>query len=271
MGSFGRKLRAPAFTALAIFGAAALVAGLPNVAPRAEAAPASPSGSTAAKPDVPTSTPPQTLHNPGYPDAYFYKPRSSRGMKPVIVYLHGRGGIPDEGCRAWAKVATEFGWLLCPAGQEDRGGGQRGWNNSYIPSLPNVTGAVKALREKFGRRVQLRGNVLIGFSEGAYVAQNVGIRESQMFNRWLIVASTDHYFGFDETLLKEAKKNVKRVYLWTGELDGVANESQRAFEHLRADGYNVKLNIAKGFWHAIPTETMGQNYRRALRWLVSAK
>ena len=42
---------------------------------------------------------------PGYPAAHFYKPRSGRKMKPVVVYLHGRGGNPEEGCRQWAKVA----------------------------------------------------------------------------------------------------------------------------------------------------------------------
>ena len=33
----------------------------------------------------------------------------------------------------------------------------------------------------------------------------------------------------------------------------------------------VKLNIPKGYWHAIPSDTMAQNFRKALRWLVSAK
>ena len=132
-------------------------------------------------------------------------------------------------------------------------------------------GSLASLKKKFGKRVQLFGNVLIGFSEGAYVAQNIGPRESKTFNRWLIVASTEHYFGYDKNLLKEAKKNVKRVYLWTGEHDGVVKESELAHDRLRSDGYNVKLNIAKGFFHAIPNETMGQNYRKALKWLLAAK
>jgi predicted esterase len=214
---------------------------------------------------------PLTIENPGFPPAYYYKPRSGRKMKPVLVYLHGRDGNPEEGCRQWAKVATEFGWLLCPSGQEARAGGGRGWANDPINSQKNVMGALAELRKKFGRKVQLYGNVIMGFSEGAFVAQNIGEHETKTFNRWLIVASCDRYFGYDKTVLETAKKKVKRVYLWTGETDGVVAESQQAYEHLKGMGISVKLNVAKGYGHQIPIDTMGQQYRKAIRWLVAAK
>ncbi len=38
--------------------------------------------------------------------------------------------------------------------------------------------AIQVLRKKYGRRVQLYGNTLIGFSEGAYAAMNVGVKGS---------------------------------------------------------------------------------------------
>jgi len=213
---------------------------------------------------------PQQIENPGYPNALYYKPRSGKSMKPVIVYLHGRGSIPEEGCRAWAKVATEFGWLLCVAGQEDKGGGGRAWANDPIGSQKNVMGALLALRKKYGRRVQLYGNVMMGFSEGAFVAQYIAARDPKTFNRWLIVASCDWYFG-DKKIVEENKKKIKRVYLWTGEMDGAAPHSEKTFELLKGNGIQTKLNVPKGYWHAIPAETIVQNFRKALRWLVSAK
>jgi len=213
----------------------------------------------------------QQVENPGYPNALFYKPRSGKSMKPVFVYLHGRGSIPAEHCRSWAKVATEFGWLLCVAGQEDRGSGQRGWASDPLTSQKNVMGALLALRKKFGRRVQLYGNVLIGFSEGALMAQYIGARDPKTFNRWLILSAYDKYFG-DPTVVKENAKKIKRVYLWTGELDTKAvPESQKTFDHLKSEGIDVKINVPKGYEHAIPHETMVQNFRKSLRWLVTPK
>ena len=263
MSTRARKLASFALVLLGAWGTMAW--------PRARSARALPPLPSGTKPETLASVAPQTLENPGFPAAYYYKPRSNRSMKPVIVYLHGRGGNPDEGCRQWAKVATEFGWLLCPSGQEDRGPGARGWNNDPFNSQRNVMGALAALRKKFGKKVQLRGNVLIGFSEGAFVAQNIGEREPSVFNRWLIVASCDRYFGYDKTLLQEARKKMKRVYLWTGESDGVVKESQATHDHLKAIGIPVKLNVAQGYGHEIPVPTMTQNFRKAIRWLLAAK
>lgn len=222
------------------------------------------------EPDVQVG--PQVVDNPGFPPAYFYAPKGSKKrLRPVIVYLHGRGSNSQDHCRAWAKVATEFGWLLCPSGQQARGGGEYAWNNDYVTGTKVVMGALTALRKKFGRRVQLRGNVLIGFSEGAYVAQNVGPRNVDTFNRWMIIAACDRYWSPAASLIREQKKKIKRVFLWTGELDGAAPETRQAFSHLSADGIDVKMSIPKGFWHAIPVETMQQNYRKVFRWLLAPK
>ena len=271
-----RSLRHLTTLGLPLLGALALCAFLPRpdgyavaTAAPAEAIVAA-EASASVKKDPPINVlAPQQIENPGYPNSLYYKPRSGKKMKPVIVYLHGRGSVPEEGCRAWAKVATEFGWLLCVAGQEDRGGGGRGWANDPFTSQKNVIGALNSLRKKYGRRVQLYGNVLIGFSEGAFVAQNIGERDPKTFNRWMIIASCDRYFG-DKAIIAENKKKIKRVYLWTGEMDNAAKESAATFEHLKGEGIQVKLNVPKGYWHAIPVDTMVQNYRKALRWLVAA-
>jgi predicted esterase len=166
-----------------------------------------------------------------------------------------------------------MGWLLCPAGQEVRGLASNAWANDSATAERVVMGALQSLRRKYGRRVQLYGNVLIGFSEGAYVGQNIGVTQMKTFNRWLIMASCDRYFGGNLPLLEqEAKaKKLKRVYLWTGELDGVVFESKAAYEHLHKLGVNVRLNIPQGFWHAIPSETMEQNFKQPLKWLLAAR
>src|SRR5271170_4726123 len=119
---------------------------------------------------------PQRLEVPGQSDAFYFRPRG-RGLKPVIIYLHGRGGNPEEDCRKWARVATQFGWVLCPQGPEDRGGGSRSWANNVGVGKEIIDASLASLRAKFHRRVQLRGNILVGFSEGAFIAMQVGLHD----------------------------------------------------------------------------------------------
>ena len=214
---------------------------------------------------------PLTLEVPGFPDAYYYRPHS-KAQKPVLMYLHGRGGNPFEDCRKWAKVALQFGWVICPAGPVDRGNGEHEWANSADAALQTSNATLAALRSKYKSRVRTKGNVLIGFSEGAFVAQQVGLREPGKWSKWLILAANDHYwFGDAPQLLAQNRKKIRRVYLFTGELDMMAENTVRAGEMLKKENIPVKVQIFPGLGHDVPADRMVANYRRPLRWLIAAK
>ncbi len=230
----------------------AWVAGSPGMA---EAKPAANAG-------------PQRLEVPGQPDAFFYRPKG-HGLKPVLVYLHGRGNNPEEDCRKWAKVATPFGWLLCPQGPEDRGGGERAWNNNVAAGQEIVAKSLSALHTKFRGRVQTRGNILIGFSEGAFIAMQIGLHEPRTWSRWLILAANDQYWWADApALLKEERKDIRKVYLLTGENDGVAENTTRVGDLVKAQKIPVRVKIAPGMGHEVPGDRMITTYRHALLWLT---
>ena len=184
--------------------------------------------------------PPERLDIEGSAPAFYYTPRSPTGLRPVLLYLHGRGGNPEQDCRKWGQVAREFGWIVCPSGQEDRGGGARGWGNNWMAAKSVVDRSMEALREKFGHRVQLRGNTLIGFSEGAFIAMNVGVREPQIWNRWLILAANDSYWGGEgQNELVKRYARIKRVYLLTGERDEVVDSTPQCAGGGASDGVGL--------------------------------
>jgi predicted esterase len=206
---------------------------------------------------------------PGAAPAYYFEPagKGRLNLRPVVVYLHGRGGHPEADCRRWATVARRYGWVVCPSGPVPYGDG-RAWDNNW-PSAHHATmAAINALREKYGRRVQLWGNTLIGFSEGAYAAMNVGVREPRTFNRWLILAANSKYWGGPGLeALGSAKNRVRRVFLITGEHDEVIEGTHQVEAWLQKAGVPTKVLTPNNMGHEVPLEKKTEMYRAALGWL----
>lgn len=206
---------------------------------------------------------------PGSAPAYYYPPTGPgrKSLRPVIMYLHGRGGSPIRDCRRWASVARRFGWLVCPSGPSAHGDG-RDWNNNWALGQRVALSTLQALRKVYGRRVQLIGNTIIGFSEGAYVALNVGVREPRTFNRWLILAGNTSYWGglgYEE--LKKNSRRLKRVYLITGEQDTVIEGTRQLHEWLERARVSTRVSMPKDMGHEVALERKSAMYRAALHWL----
>lgn len=207
----------------------------------------------------------------GAPDAYYYKPRA-KGPKPILMYLHGRGGNAQEDCRKWAKVGTQFGWVVCPQGPGAFESGGRTWSNGVASAQTIIDKTIDALRAKYKGRVQRRGNVLIGFSEGAFVAMNVGLKDQNTWSKWLVLGASDAYWGGDVAeALDRDKRKVRRVYLLTGENDGVAQNTVRVGDTLKKSHVSVKVKLVPGMGHEVPADRMISTYRRPLAWLLAAK
>jgi predicted esterase len=214
---------------------------------------------------------PKRLEVEGQADAFYYRPRGS-GARPVIMYLHGRGGNAAEDCRKWAKVATEFGWVVCPQGPEDRGAGARGWANGAPQGKLVVDAVLAALHAKYKSRVRTRNNILMGFSEGAFIAQQVGLMDPKTWGRWLILAASDQYWmGDTAATLKASHGKLRRVFLLTGENDGVLENTIRVGDTLKDNKIPVKVKIVPGMGHEIPADRMVSLYRRPLAWLAAAR
>lgn len=211
----------------------------------------------------------QVLRVPGYGNAYYYEPTGPGRLtlRPVMMYLHGRGGHPDADCKRWAAVARPQGWLVCPSGPGAMGKG-RGWNNNWTTAHRIAVATLNELRKKYGRRVQLYGNTLIGFSEGAYAAMNVGLREPRAFNRWLVLAANSTYWGaLGQELLGDVRSRVRKVYLITGERDMVVEGTRDVREILRKHKVATRISTPADLGHEVDLDDRRELYRAALIWL----
>ena len=205
----------------------------------------------------------------GAAPAYYFEPTGPgrHSMRPILVYLHARGGHPEKDCQRWAPVARRLGWLVCPTGPAAYNDG-RAWDNNWPSAHTATMSAIQVLRQKYGRRVQLYGNTLIGFSEGAYAAMNVGVREPHVFNRWLILAATDHYWGGPGIeALQTAKERVRRVFLITGEHDGVIDGTHQVEDWLARAGVDTRVVTPGDMGHELALDRKPELYHQALAWL----
>jgi predicted esterase len=210
----------------------------------------------------------------GKPDAFYVEPRGDRHgrhhERRIVLVLHARHGDPEGDCAKWAEVAAPLGWVLCPGGAigED---GDRSWG-SFDDAKSVIDAAVDALRARFAARVRPTDNVLIGFSEGAFIAQVLGLREPERWSRWLVLGASDSYWGttveqaYD--VIRRQSHKIVRVAMVTGELDPVRQHTIFAGAMLRVSGVSVRVLIPFGLGHEVPADHMAENYQASLRWLV---
>lgn len=210
---------------------------------------------------------PEVLELPGMPDAYFYRPAQG-GRRRVFVYLHARNADPRESCRQFSTVVPRFGWLLCPVGPGIGRDGHHQWNNNPILARQYTTAAVRALFQRFPRRARITDNVLMGFSEGAFVAIQTGLNEPVMFPRWVIFAAHDRYLATERDTLLAARRSLRKLYLITGRNDEIVAHSRRAAEQLRRERLGrVELRILDGVGHQLPPNFV-PTVRSALQWVT---
>jgi predicted esterase len=245
-----------------------------------EPANANPTATPTPRPRPRRSRPePEPPRQPGDPDrlqisgmagAYFYRSQTGRRRARVLVYLHARNANPRESCRTFHQIANRFGWLLCPIGQVDRGGGRREWRNDRDYANRETILALDALAARFPGRVQRHDNVVMGFSEGAYVGMNVGLMNPQTFPRWVIFAADDRYIDSEGERIRRAATLVRRVYLVTGRTDSVLQHTQRAYDQLaRVWGRrHIRMRILENAGHELPPEFV-RTVRNVLMWVTA--
>lgn len=212
---------------------------------------------------------PQRLDVPNAPEAFFYR-SWGKGPKPVVLYLHGRGGNPLDDCRKWARVASTYGWLVCPQGPVVAENGGRTWATGPGDAKRIVDATLAALAAKYPGKVQKRNNILVGFSEGAFVAMQIGLADQRTWNRWLILGASDAYWGGEVlAAVRDGKGHLHRVFLLTGENDGVAEATMRVGRTLRQSKVATRVRIVPGLGHEVPRDRMVSTYRRPLAWLAA--
>ena len=187
-----------------------------------------------------------------------FAPENRGGKQPVFVYLHGIAGGPERGCAEFAHSVPTYGWLVCPHANV-REGQRYSWGGSLSAQWAVVQDALAQVAEE--PEVDPRAPVvLLGFSQGAYVAAQLVTAYPNKIRAVLFV-------GANVRPNKDAlgKAGVKKVGFAAGLYDGThayLNESARQLEQ---GGYPAQFRSLGRVGHTY----VGDAQARAIDSLVS--
>lgn len=155
--------------------------------------------------------------------AVAYPAQSSAEKKAPVVYLHGICGAPDRGCDAFAAEATRFGPFVCPEANTRCTGGHS-WGGAAMAKLDSVDRAMELVADQTDGALDVgRAGILVGFSQGAYAAQELVVARPGRFRGLYLV-------GADLTVEPKRllRAGVTRVVLAAGRYDGTHESMRKA-------------------------------------------
>lgn len=177
-------------------------------------------------------------------------PETLDAKKPatLLVVLHGYGDREEIIAERYRDVAEEIGAIiLALRGPHAISDGGYHWGDVEDADYVVTRGI-----EQISKSHRIAGDriILTGFSQGGFMALNVGMRHPEKFRGIIPIAG--HYA---ERLAKPrgtVPDPKPRVYLLVGSKDQVVESNRTALTDFEAAGLKVKLTVLDGVGHAYP-------------------
>ena len=174
--------------------------------------------------------------------------------------LHGMCSDPVATCEIGRGAATAVGWFVCPTGNASCGDAAD-WAGSGETKAAFLDPSLAALDQAYGPFVARQGNVLIGFSRGAFVARDVAYARP---NRWVGLVLLGAATIPDANRLKA--NGIRRVVLGAGEYDGSRTTMIKAAAVLSRAGLPARFVSLGPIYHALPSD-LDRILADALAWV----
>lgn len=188
-----------------------------------------------------------------------FPPRAPSPSRPLtVVYLHGIHGRAENGCPWLREGASELGWLVCPGANEPLANGTFSWAGTAADQRNVVARAERAAQAQ-GADPE-RATVLVGFSQGAFVALDLATRHLGHYGGLVLIGAN---VAPSRATLEAS--GVERIVLAAGDLDGASGPMKRATERLRREGMDARFVSLGRIGHSYET-TDKEGLRDAIVW-----
>jgi predicted esterase len=189
-------------------------------------------------------------------------PSTARDARtPVFTMLHGMCGTAEDICAYTRAITATRGFLVCPAGNA-RCGDASDWRGDGAEKSAHLDRALEAAETALDlERSGSRGDVLIGFSRGAFVARDVAY---QTKGRWVGLVLLGAATIPDAERLRAA--GIRRVVLGAGDYDGAMKTMRAAALRLTEKGLPARFVSLGPIYHALPRD-LEQRLGASLDWV----
>jgi predicted esterase len=216
-----------------------------------------------------TSTVREVLKPPGkknIKEIAVYKPSSSKKAKPMVMMLHGMCGMPTRTCSYIDKAGTKHGWLVCPKAQAQcPSGGGSIWFGDTKHTTKTIDETLSVLQTTYPHQIDNNHSILVGFSQGAYVASLEAMSGKHSWKGVILLASS---VNLSPTKLREA--GIQRVLLAAGDLDQTARSMKTTTRYLQKNGIEATYWSLGNIGHTFP-KNFNAWLSRAIEWADTGK
>jgi pimeloyl-ACP methyl ester carboxylesterase len=202
---------------------------------------------------------PETLER-GEQPIYGIAPSSTAEARATFVYLHGMCGVTTNGCGHFRGAP---GWLVCPQANDPCSNGGASWRGSTKEKIALVDRALAAARAHWPESAKAPV-VLVGFSQGAYVAVDVARAQPRRFDGLLLMGA---FVRSSAGELREA--GVRKVAMACGALDMTFPVMRETAQRLVAQRYPARFESLGRVGHTYAAEADGDGALTSLlAWLA---
>jgi pimeloyl-ACP methyl ester carboxylesterase len=185
---------------------------------------------------------------------------STTEPRATFVYLHGMCGVTTNGCGHFRGAP---GWLVCPQANDPCENGGASWRGSTKEKIALVDRAIHAARVRWPES-RTAPVVLVGFSQGAYVAMDVARAEPRRFDGLLLMGA---FVRSSAAELREA--GVRKVAMACGAFDMTFPVMRETTQRLVAQRYPARFESLGRVGHTYVAEAAGDGTLTSLlAWLA---
>ncbi|WP_394827248.1 alpha/beta hydrolase [Pendulispora albinea] len=190
--------------------------------------------------------------------------RTPPRARPITVYLHGMCGDPGNGCAHFRDGVVESSWLLCPSAPTPCTGGGAIWTGSSDDRAKVIGDAEQRLVARYADAVDVSpgSRVLVGFSQGAYLARDLLRSQPGRYRAVMFI-------GADVRPAAETLRaaGVRRAVFASGRFDGTRRALENAAAALVQEGYAARFVDLGPVGHTYVPAREEPVLRDALAWL----